>query len=52
MASRSIDMQSNTIQHFDASNYRNGLYKLSIKTDDKLVTKKFMVGRMYQITSK
>ena len=47
MAARTIDKQSSSVQHFDASNYVNGIYRLNIHIGDKQITQKFIVGRNY-----
>ena len=47
MAARTIDQQSSSVQHFDASNFVNGIYRLNIQIEDKQITQKFVVGRNY-----
>jgi len=47
MTSRAINKQSTDIQHFDTSNYVNGLYKLHINIGDEQVVKQFLVGNTY-----
>ena len=47
MEARKIDKQSSSVQHFDASNYVNGIYRLNIQIEDKQITQKFVVGRAY-----
>lgn len=47
MSSRKLDNSSESVQHFDASNYTNGIYKVYIKVKNRTATQKFMVGRLY-----
>jgi len=42
---RIINDQSEGIQHFDVSDYANGMHEISIKAKDQVVSRKFMVEK-------
>lgn len=44
---RLVDGQTDHLQHFDASDMQNGIYEIFVKMGDKVVSQKFVVGRLY-----